>query len=207
MDRAEIEGALGELAFELKSQGVSARIYLVGGAVMVLAFNSRFSTDDVDGSIYPPEEVLALASEVGKRRGLPEDWLNDEAKGFVPVFKEPDWRPIFKADGIEVVGADERSMLAMKMRASRGRRDQLDIEFLLEKCGISTEAGAVAVYEEFFPEDPLPPRSGPVLRSALSRLPKKQYRVPNRSIQSVQGRHRDGKFAAKENPESDTELG
>jgi len=54
-----------------------------------------------------------------------------DAKTFVPVFKEPGWRPVFKAGGVEVVAADERSMLAMKMRVGRGRPDELDIQFLL----------------------------------------------------------------------------
>jgi hypothetical protein len=47
MDRDEIEGALRELAQEVDERGVMARIYLVGGAAMVLAYQSRFSTDDV----------------------------------------------------------------------------------------------------------------------------------------------------------------
>ena len=48
MDRDDIESALRELAEELDERGIVARIYLVGGAAMVLAYQSRFSTDDVD---------------------------------------------------------------------------------------------------------------------------------------------------------------
>ena len=42
MDRDEIEGALRELAEELDERGVIARVFLVGGAAMVLAYESRF---------------------------------------------------------------------------------------------------------------------------------------------------------------------
>jgi|GEM_PF-341409 len=207
MDRAAIEGALRELAAELGKREVTARLYLVGGAVMLLAFDSRFSTDDVDGSVYPPEEVLAVAREIAQRRGLPADWLNDSAKGFIPVFKEPDWRPLFKIDNVEIVAADERSMLAMKLRASRGRRDQADIEFLLERCGISTEADAVELYEQFFPEDPLTPRCRPILRGAVAKLWEKRADRQSPGARSAQRRRRDGRFASNENPEADVGLG
>jgi hypothetical protein len=170
MERGEILAALQDLSDELQRREIDARIYLVGGAVMVLAFNARFSTDDVDASVYPPEEVLSVASDIADRRGLDPGWLNDSAKIFVPLSKEPDWRPVFKVGTVEIVAADERTMLAMKLRASRGRRDEEDIEFLLRKCGISSESEAFELYDEYFPEDPVPPRSRPMVRRALARL-------------------------------------
>jgi hypothetical protein len=172
MDRSEIEGALRELSEELDRRGVVARIYLVGGAAMVLAYESRFSTDDVDGSGHPTDAVLAAAGEIAERRGLHPDWLHDSVKVYFPTFKEPDWRPVFKVGTVEVVVADERTLLAMKMRASRGRRDEVDIKFLLDKCGINSVDEALALYEEYFPEDELPDRAVPMLRHALEQLRK-----------------------------------
>jgi hypothetical protein len=167
MNRDEIEGALRELAGELDGRGVVARIYLVGGAVMVLAYESRFSTDDVNASGYPTEEVLAVAAEVAERRGLQPGWLDDSVKVYLPVANEPEWRPVFKIGSVEVAVADERTLLAMKMRASRGRRDEADIQFLLNKCQITTVNDALSLYEEYFPEDELPPRAIPMLRHGL----------------------------------------
>ncbi|HZM53616.1 MAG TPA: hypothetical protein VFC03_01165 [Acidimicrobiales bacterium] len=62
----------------------------------------------------------------------------------------------------------------MKLRASRGRRDEVDIQFLLARCGITTVGAALAVYEEYFPEDELPDRALPMLRHALEQLPAEQ---------------------------------
>ena len=170
MDRSEIDGALRELSEVLDRRGVVARIYLVGGAAMVLAYESRFSTDDVDGSGYPTAAVLAAAEEIAERRGLQPDWLHDSVNVYFPTLKEPDWRPVFKVGTVEVVVADERTLLAMKMRASRGRRDEVDIKFLLDKCGVTSVDGALALYEEYFPEDELPDRAVPMLRHALDQL-------------------------------------
>jgi hypothetical protein len=171
MDRDEIEGALRELAQELDERGVVARIYLVGGAAMVLAYQSRFSTDDVDGSGYPTDEVLAVAAEVAERRSLRSNWLDDSVKVYLPIATEPEWRPVIKVGSVEVVVADERTLLAMKMRASRGRRDEADIEFLLGQCQITSVGDALALYEEYFPEDDLPPQAIPMLRHALDKSP------------------------------------
>jgi hypothetical protein len=170
MDRDEINGALHELSEVLDARGVVTRIYLVGGAAMVLAYESRFSTDDVDGSGYPTDAVLVVAEEIAEHRGLPPDWLHDSVKVYFPTFKEPDWRPVFKVGTVEVVVADERTLLAMKMRASRGRRDEVDMRFLLDKCGIASVDKALALYEEYFPEDELPDRAVPMLRHALEKL-------------------------------------
>jgi len=119
MDRSEIVSALEELSEVLNDRGIEARIYVVGGAAMSLAFSSRYSTDDVDVDAYPTEDVISVAREIAHRRGLSEDWLNLSAKRFIPAFKDPEWRPVSRVGNVEIVAADERAMLAMKLRASR----------------------------------------------------------------------------------------
>ena len=137
---------------------------------MVLAFDARFTTADIDGAFYPTDDVLTVAAEIGERRGIGAEWLNNSASGFIPVFKEPNWQPIYKSGSVEIVAADERSMLAMKMRAGRGSRDRLDIGFLVKRCGITTVDEALVLYEEFFPEDPIPDRTLPLLDEAIAAL-------------------------------------
>ena len=170
LNRDEIESALAELADRLNARNVKAKIYLVGGAVMVLAFNARFTTGDIDGAIHPTDDVLAVAAEIGERRGVGAEWLNNSAPQFIPVFKEPNWQPILKSGSVEIVAADERTMLAMKMRAGRGSRDRPDISFLIKRCGVTSVAEALDLYEEYFPEDPLPDRTLPLLDEAIEAL-------------------------------------
>jgi hypothetical protein len=170
LNRDERESALAELADELNTRNVKAKVYLVGGAVMVLAFNARFSAGDIDGSMYPTDDVLGVAAEIGERRGLGAEWLNNSAQQFIPVFKDPDWRPILKSRNVEIVAADERSMLAMKMRAGRGSQDRQDINFLVKRCGVTSAAEALHLYHEYFPEDPLPDRTLPLLEEAIEAI-------------------------------------
>ncbi len=108
-----------------------------------------------------------LAQLVGRRRGLNDEWLNDAAKAYVPVFKEPEWRLVKTVGSLSIHLADARSMLAMKIRASRGRRDEADLRVLMLKCGITSEEEAVALFDEYFPDDALKPTARPMIRFAL----------------------------------------
>ena len=74
---------LGELAQE---KGTTVQLTLMGGAVMVLAFEARLSTRDVDVFIRSPREariVRELAKRVAGERDWNDDWLNDAAKGYL----------------------------------------------------------------------------------------------------------------------------
>ncbi|MGH9092340.1 MAG: hypothetical protein ACRDZR_13340 [Acidimicrobiales bacterium] len=166
MERDVIEAALGDLGDELGRRGIRARLWAVGGVVMVMAFGSRTSTADVDVAAQPSGAVFDAALDVARRRGLPERWLNDDAAAWLPPGGQESWMPVRHYGELEVFLADERMMLALKLRASRGQRDQHDIRVLLQACGVTTEAAALAIYDEFFPEDPLPR----VHRAALAEI-------------------------------------
>jgi hypothetical protein len=112
--------------------------------------------------------VTEAAREIARLRDLPDDWLNAAANGFIPVFKSPEWQPLFRFGSLEVLAADDRTMLAMKIRASRGRRDETDIALLLTSCGVTSVEQAFALYEEYFPQDPAPPRARSILEYLLS---------------------------------------
>lgn len=83
MDRGEIIEALTALADELTQRGISAEMYVVGGAAIALAFDERRSTRDIDAVFEPKEVVYEAAASVGEQRGLPPGWLNDAVKGFL----------------------------------------------------------------------------------------------------------------------------
>ena len=171
MDRREIEAALADLGAELERRRVQAKLWVVGGAAMVLAFGSRDATRDVDGTAYPAERVFEAARDVASRHGLPDDWLNDHAAAFMPVVeRETSWLPVRRFGTLEVFVADARMMLAMKLRASRGSRDDSDIGVLLHACRVTTEAEALGIYEEYFPQDPMPRPHRAALRRILAEL-------------------------------------
>lgn len=85
LSRHDIENALrrlGELALQ---QGETIELLAVGGAAMVLGYDARLATHDVDAITLRPELarlVRMLVKQVAEELDWPTDWLNDGAKGF-----------------------------------------------------------------------------------------------------------------------------
>jgi methylmalonyl-CoA mutase cobalamin-binding subunit len=82
LTREQILAALNALNRALAESGVMGEICLFGGTVMVLAFNARLGTKDVDAVFQPATAVRDLARQVGESVGLPSNWLNDGVKGY-----------------------------------------------------------------------------------------------------------------------------
>lgn len=157
LSRETIEAALQALNEELVRRGVKAQLYLVGGAVMCLVYQARTATRDVDGWFSEPQVVRAAAREVADALSLPEDWLNDAAKGFIPQGAGFDsWRAL---SHLEVSVADTRTLLAMKCAAARTTEDAADIRFLADHLGLASSSEVLEVVLAFYPPDRLPVRT------------------------------------------------
>jgi hypothetical protein len=130
-DIAEGLERLGRLAAD---SGINIELVLIGGALMVLRFEARESTRDVDVAILAPAEankVRDLARRVAAELGWPDDWLNDGAKGYlVGLSKGP---VVLSAPGIEVRSPGTAQVLAMKLSAWRDDIDIADATRLLEE--------------------------------------------------------------------------
>ena len=83
MNRAEIVAALTALGAVLDSRGLRGEMYVVGGAAIALAFDTRRSTRDIGAVFEPKAAIYEAAAEVSQRLELPPGWLNDAVKGFL----------------------------------------------------------------------------------------------------------------------------
>lgn len=151
---AKILGALQALGEELTRRGVRGQIFIVGGAAMALAYSTRRVTKDIDAVFEPKSAIYDAAASVAENLGLPEDWLNDAAKGYMPGNDE-DPRPVADVHGIEVTTASPRYLLAMKLMAMRFGEDDEDIEILLRECDLRSAQEAVDLLKRMYPlQDP-----------------------------------------------------
>jgi hypothetical protein len=165
--RDEIRAALEEIARILDRRRVRARIFVVGGAAMALAYYDRAATKDVDALFAPADLVAKAADAVGQARGYPSGWLNDAVKVFMPVHGEQVHQPVLEVGSVSVSVAAPDLLLAMKLRAARGRRDLEDIAVLVGACGLTSVDEAKAIFEAFFPEHDLSVRALGALEAAL----------------------------------------
>ena len=72
LSKGDIERLLELLNEELRSASVKGEVYLVGGAVMCLAFGARESTRDVDGYFRPTKKIREAAATVATKAGVDE---------------------------------------------------------------------------------------------------------------------------------------
>jgi hypothetical protein len=138
--RREIIEAIERLGQLAMTRGTKIELALVGGAVMVLLFEARESTRDVDAIVIAPTEasiVREIAKTVADERGWPGDWLNDGAKGYlIGLSSGP---VIFAAPGIEVRCPATAQLLAMKLSAWRDDVDIADARRLLQEMSGSRD--------------------------------------------------------------------
>ena len=154
--RAEILKALQALGDELSGQGVRGQIFIVGGAAMALAYSTRRVTRDIDAAFEPKSSIYEAAAKVAEELGLPEDWLNDAAKGFMPG-EDQDARPLPDIEGIEITTASPQYLLAMKLMAMRFGEDNEDIEVLIKECRLESTQDVLELLGRLYPSrEPLP---------------------------------------------------
>lgn len=156
LTRGRILAALQALGDELTGRGVHGQIFIVGGAAIALAYSTRRITKDIDAVFEPKSVIYQAAGRVAVELGLPDDWLNDAVKGFLPG-ADPDARPVEEIRGIEVTTASPRYLLAMKLMAMRFGADDEDILLLLGECGVRSADEALDIVRELYPlaEPPL----------------------------------------------------
>jgi Nucleotidyltransferase of unknown function (DUF6036) len=156
--QAKILAALQALGDELTRQGVRGQIFVVGGAAMALAYSTRRVTKDIDAVFEPKSVIYDAAATVADELGLPEDWLNDAAKGYMPGNDEHP-RPVADIHGIEVTTASPRYLLAMKLMAMRFGEDDEDIAILLQECGMHSAEEATDLLKQMYPLGDPPPKT------------------------------------------------
>ncbi|MDR1282450.1 MAG: hypothetical protein LBK99_16760 [Opitutaceae bacterium] len=173
---------LGELA---EAEGSMVEITVYGGVAMMLHFDSRQATKDIDAIFRPRAETLALARKVQAELDLPDNWINDEVRQFLsnelaareaglrvtPFALPPELR---EAPGVRISAASPRYLVAMKARALRrplpgitGDREDLAVLFRHENIRSADEVDEIL--EEFFPDYILDERARLVIEAIIEK--------------------------------------
>ena len=157
LGRPELLRALEELDEELGVLNVRGEVFIVGGAAMAIAYDTRRATADVDAVFVPSCEVLTAASRVAEKLNLEPDWLNHGAKAFMPG-EDENRIGVYEGKHLSVAAAPPQYLLAMKLMASRVERDQDDIRELYRLCGLTTAGQGLDLLTSYYPEHLILPR-------------------------------------------------
>lgn len=177
LDDATVTEAFEVMGRYLRERDVLGEIAVYGGTAVMLQFDWRRSTEDVDAVIRTSEREGAVkdaAAYAGLKLGLPDEWLNNYVDGFTPEDEADAFFTTFGAypageePGLRVFVARPEYLCAMKLAAMErtdvGDKDFNDAVRLAAEAGIQDVDGLKALYENFFPD-------GKLDAIALARLP------------------------------------
>lgn len=133
----DLQMAFKRLAELLDQRHLTADVFVFGGAAMVLGYDARPATRDVDAIWRPHGAVLEAAWEVAAEQGLPKWWLNEQAIFYLPAGTGFEGASLFEAPGLRVIQASSELLLALKVAAAR-TQDLEDIRLLVEVLGLTT---------------------------------------------------------------------
>ena len=164
LSRSAILDALTRLSMELSHTGVIGEINIVRGTAMVLAFNARSATKDVDAVFEPSAAVRNAAAVVARELDLPPDWLNDSVKGFLSPAADFVPFPALDLSNLRIQGPTAEYMLAMKVLAARSgsaseQGDIRDITFLIRLLGLTDAEAVMAIIRRYYDPSRILPRS------------------------------------------------
>jgi hypothetical protein len=159
LHRSLILEALVALDAECAQRGITGEICIYGGASMVLVFDAREATRDVDAVFQPTAEIREAALTVSRNLNLPADWLNDGVKGFVSGNEALSRISIPELDALtnlRILWPTPEYILAMKCMAARvddTATDRGDVAILSKALGLTSADEVLGIVERFFPKD------------------------------------------------------
>lgn len=163
LTRRQLQEALERLADHLHRRAIHAELYLFGGGAMVLGYNARDATMDLDTAIRRHHgTVLAEARLVAAELGLPSWWLNEQATSYLPPGEDHEAKAVLDRPGLTVLAASPRHLLAMKVRAAR-QSDIADIIVLARLVGATSAEELRRITAQVLGDHPLSQRSRAVL--------------------------------------------
>lgn len=151
--------ALDDLNAKLKAEGKTLTFLCVGGGAMMLAYNARNGTHDLDGVMSPADPDTTelfhrLAAEVAREHKIDQDWINIQVKDIMhgQGFKRVNFEPVspYTWSNLKLLFGKPGYLLSMKVQALRpGKQDFNDIVHLLRILRIKTLAGMQAEVEKY----------------------------------------------------------
>ena len=167
LEKSDILRGLTIVDERARSENILVDLSIYGGAAMVLAFDARQATRDVDAVVNgAPDFLRRIASEIAREEAWPDDWLNDGVKGFLSHHEQMMLMAAFPAGdgvGLRVHTPSPEYMFAMKCMAMRtegldGSRDISDIELLIGITELQDVETALRLVEAFYPAHLIPPK-------------------------------------------------
>ena len=131
INKSLLNDLLKDLGKEYKKVGgkfTKAELIIVGGASIVLNYDFRGSTTDVDAFCYAASSLKDAASKVADKYGLPRDWLNSDFTNTASYSnKLSQYSRYYKtfSNCLEIRTINAEYLVAMKIASGRDYKNDL----------------------------------------------------------------------------------
>lgn len=157
LSKEAILKALEALSDYFKQHGAQGEICIFGGTAMLLAFDAREMTRDVDAIFQPSGLFRDAAKKIGETHHLPEHWLNDGVKGFISSAGDFTSEGLPQFSHLRITRPTAEYLLAMKCLAARGSGydtdgDKNDVKTLVNHLGLKICEDVFKIVEKYYPQ-------------------------------------------------------
>ncbi len=194
--KEDILRGLSKIDLQAREASVVVDLSVYGGAALILAFDTRRATRDVDAVVHgAPDFLRRAAARVAAEEGWPSDWLNDGVKGFISANEKMHLMERFQASpagGLRIYTPAPEYLFAMKCMAMRpegweGSHDISDIEILADEIGLEDVGSALSLVEAFYPASRIPAKVRFGVEEIMERIAARRSRAQPESGTSPSG--------------------
>lgn len=161
LTKERILTALDALSSRLKEKCVTGELCALAGATMILVFDARETTRDINAVFVPKTEIYHAAEVIAHDMELPLSRLNDGMKGLVSADGELTEAGMPQWENLRILCPSTRYLLAITCMASPvanydGTGDRSDIIHLCKSHGITSAEEVFDLIEGYYPASRIP---------------------------------------------------
>jgi hypothetical protein len=162
MEREQIHRALMRLGEILRARGVTGEVDVFRGAAIVLGFDFRKATQDVDSLVTMGHgQVMKAAQEVEKELDLPPNWLHEQTTIYLSKHRDFSLFKMYPSGGqfgLRVLLAKPEYVLTMKLLAFRlYAADVDDIKHLALHLNRTSAEDLLSLLKHYYPSEQITP--------------------------------------------------
>lgn len=178
LSKENILKALQALSDYFKEKDSQGEICIFGETVMLLAFDARETTRDVDAVFRPSELFRDAAKKIRETLQLPEHWLNDGVKGFVSSSGDFTSEGLPQFSHLRITRPTASYLLAMKCLAARDGGygtdgDKKDVITLISHLQLKTTEEVFKIIEKYYPQERIAVKTKFFVEEVIQEISKK----------------------------------
>ncbi|AEE95424.1 DUF6036 family nucleotidyltransferase [Mahella australiensis] len=136
---------------KLEENRLKLTLNIYGGTVMMICFDARPATKDVDALFETSSIIENILSDIAETYGLNKDWINQDVKEPLKYIKQENLKEVFTYKNLRVLAPTAEQMLAMKILSARPEpySDFKDAEYLIKYLKIEKLEQVLNIFDRY----------------------------------------------------------